>query len=313
MENFTNPTDKMPVIDAIGDFLIHLSGERRLSAKTIDAYQRDLSGFFTFVTRHLGKSIVLGDLAALSIRDFRSFIAFRRSGPRGISASAIGRQLSTLRTFFRYIKRRWGIENDAIALLKGPRAKRPMPKPLANAQTEKIIAQIRQSDSRPWVAARDTAVMMLLYGAGLRISEALSLNADDFPFGESLTIVGKGKKSRIVPILPVINTAVADYIQLCPFALDPGTPLFRAIRGGPLGPRPIQASMQTLRSALGLPQSATPHALRHSFATHLLASGGDLRTIQELLGHASLSTTQVYTDVETSKLLAIHRAAHPRA
>ncbi|HHL42492.1 MAG TPA: tyrosine recombinase XerC [Hellea balneolensis] len=303
----------MPISDAIGLFLSHLHAERRLSPKTIDAYHRDLQGFVQFLSHHYARALRLEDMAKVKIGDFRSYIAFRRSGDTPIGTASLARQLSALRTFFRYIKRRWDIKNDAISMLRGPKGQKTLPKPLAPVATQTLIEQSRTSDERPWVAARDTAVLLLLYGAGLRISEALSLCGRDYPLGQTLAITGKGGKTRLVPLLPVIRNAAQTYVRLCPYELGAEQPLFRAIRGGPLGPRAIQAKMQHLRSTLGLPQSATPHALRHSFATHLLAGGGDLRTIQELLGHASLSSTQIYTDVDSTALMAVHKAAHPRA
>jgi integrase/recombinase XerC len=198
-------------------------------------------------------------------------------------------------------------------LIKGPKAKKRLPKPISVIASKELLEASATSDSRPWVAARDTAVLTLLYGSGLRISEALSLTINDYPLGESLRMTGKGDKTRLVPILPVVAEAVHAYVELCPFVFETGSPLFRGIKGGKLGPKAIQDKIRLLRAALGLPETTTPHALRHSFATHLLAGGGDLRTIQELLGHASLSTTQVYTDVDAAGLLKTHARAHPRA
>lgn len=303
----------MYAADSLNVFLTHLKGERRMADKTIEAYQRDISAFLGFLPAHLGKTIQLKHLAKLSASDFRSYLAHRRLGPDGLSSSSLARNLSALRTYFRYIERRWDIKNDAIGLIKGPRAKQRLPKPISVAASQDLIAETARSDARPWVAARDTAVLTLLYGAGLRISEALSLNANDIPLGESLRITGKGDKTRLVPILPVVNEAIEAYMRLCPHILQADSPLFRGIKGGKLGPKAIQDKIRLLRSALGLPETTTPHALRHSFATHLLAGGGDLRTIQELLGHASLSTTQVYTEVDAASLLKVHAGAHPRA
>ena len=299
--------------DALKLFLAHLGGERRLASKTVEAYQRDLSVFFGFMTNHKGRTLGLNDLAAISITEFRSYMAGRRRGSDGLSPASLARNLSALRTFFHYVERRWDIKNDAIGLIKGPRLAKRLPKPISIEASKELLAETAISDKRPWVAARDTAVLTLLYGAGLRISEALSLRVSDTPFSDSVRMLGKGGKTRLVPLLPIISEAVETYMSLCPFALAPDDFLFRAIRGGPLGPRPIQAKIRVLRGALGLPETTTPHALRHSFATHLLAGGGDLRTIQELLGHASLSSTQVYTDVDAASLMRIHSAAHPRA
>lgn len=303
----------MRALEALNIFLAHLQGERRLSDKTVEAYQMDIAGFLGFLTTHLGKSVNISDLRQLSTTDFRSYLAHKRSGPAGLSSASLARHLSAIRTFYRYLERRWDVKNDAIGLIKGPKAKKRLPKPISVVASKELLDATTTSDKRPWVAARDTAVLTLLYGAGLRISEALSLTVNDHPLGESLRMTGKGDKTRLVPILPVVAEAVRAYVDLCPIALGTGSPLFRGIKGGKLGPKAIQDKIRLLRSALGLPETTTPHALRHSFATHLLAGGGDLRTIQELLGHASLSTTQVYTDVDAASLMKIHAKAHPRA
>jgi len=299
--------------DALKLFLGHLLGERRLAEKTIEAYQRDIASFLGFLTSHKGVNPDLRLLASLTTMDFRSYLAYRRSGADGLSSTSLARNLSAIRTFYRYIERRWSFKNDAIGLIKGPKAKKRLPKPISVVASRDLLEATANSDDRPWVSARDTAVITLLYGAGLRISEALSLTVDEVPLGDSLRITGKGGKTRLVPILPVINDAIETYIELCPFVLEAGSTLFRGIKGGALGPKAIQNKVRLLRSALGLPETTTPHALRHSFATHLLAGGGDLRTIQELLGHASLSTTQVYTDVDAAGLMNVHAKAHPRA
>ena len=222
--------------------------------------------------------------------------------------------LSAIRTFHRWLDRRCGMANDALALVRGPRVKPGAPRPVTEDQARGLITEAAEDiDRDDWEAARDEAVLTLLYGCGLRISEALSLRRADAPLRDSIRIVGKGSKERVVPVLPVVREAVDAYVAALPFALSPDEPLFRAHRGGPLGPRPVQALMQRLRGRLGLPDSATPHALRHSFATHLLGAGADLRSIQELLGHASLSTTQRYTAVDAAGLLSIYAKAHPRA
>ena len=294
-------------------FLEHLRGERRLANNTVLSYQRDLAAFLGFLGTHLGRDICLGDLRQITITDFRSYMAKRRRGPEGISPSSLARNLSTLRMFFRYIERRWDIENNAVGLIRGPRLAKRLPKPISADASKELLSYTATSDNRPWIAARDTAVLTLLYGAGLRISEALSLTGAHIDLPDSLTITGKGGKTRLVPILPVVQKAISEYAAFCPHALLKAGPLFRAVRGGPLRPETIQAKIRHLRGALGLPETTTPHALRHSFATHLLAGGGDLRTIQELLGHASLSSTQVYTDVDAASLIKTHRNAHPRA
>lgn len=303
----------LPATEALRLFLAHLSGERRLADKTVEAYQRDIAGFLGFMSEHMGERLTLKSLASVGAMDFRSFLAFRRRGDKPLSAASLARELSALRTFYRYLDRRWGVENSALNLIKGPKAKKPIPKAVSLSGAKDITSIEMQLDERPWVKARNVAVMMLLYGAGLRISEALSLTGEHAKLGESLVVTGKGDKTRLVPLLPAIAEAVADYVRLCPWILEADKPLFRAIRGGALSDRQVRADMQFLRGALGLPESATPHALRHSFATHLLAGGGDLRTIQQLLGHESLSTTQRYTDVDVAALRRVHKEAHPRA
>jgi len=308
----TDPKNMAPDY-VLAKFCAHLRGERRLADKTVEAYQRDISTFLGFIVGHLGRPIKLGDLAALSIRDFRSYLAHRRRGTNGLSASSLARNLSSLRMFFRYIERNWNLKNDALDLIRGPKVSKPLPKPISIQASQELIKTVDTMDPRPWIAARDTSVILLMYGAGLRISEALSVKVSDLPLRDSIQITGKGNKDRLVPLLPIIGQAVENYAKLCPFVLSARDALFRGVRGGPLGARTVQKSMVVLRSALGLPESVTPHALRHSFATHLLAGGGDLRTIQELLGHASLSSTQIYTDVDASSLMKIHASAHPRA
>lgn len=294
-------------------FLEHLRGERRLAENTVQSYQRDLASFIGFLNIHLGHETTLGDLGHITITDFRSYMAKRRRGVDGLSASSLARNLSTIRVFFRYVERRWDIKNDAVSLIRGPRLAKRLPKPISANASKELLAFTATSDNRPWIAARDTAVLTLLYGAGLRISEALSLTGEHATLPDTLVIKGKGGKSRIIPILPVIQHAITDYVKLCPHLLLKEAALFKAVRGGPLRAESIQAKTRLLRGALGLPETTTPHALRHSFATHLLAGGGDLRTIQELLGHASLSSTQVYTDVDAASLIKAHSAAHPRA
>jgi len=305
----------MPITQALSLYLDHLRGERRLAAKTVEAYQRDLASFFGFLVDHLGGAIELERLAALKPTDFRAYMAYRRRGENGLSSASLARNLSALRSFFRYIARRWDIKVDAIDLIRPPRVGKRLPKPISVSASKDLLEKVAipNTGEKPWIAARDTAVITLLYGAGLRISEALSLTGSDYPLGDSLMIKGKGGKTRLVPILPVISRAIENYVELYHMPIAPDELLFRAVRGGPLGPRPIQAKIRLLRGPLGLPETTTPHALRHSFATHLLAGGGDLRTIQELLGHASLSSTQVYTDVDAASLMKIHSAAHPRA
>lgn len=297
------------------DWLAHLAAERRLSPKTLEAYARDLGQFTTFLAEHLGTAPSVAGIAALKPVDLRAFLGQRRRD--GIGNRTLMRQLAALRSFARFGERTGRLTAAAFAAARGPRIGKGLPRPL-----EAVAAKaVTQADSRAgeeraqWILARDAAVLSLLYGSGLRISEALSLSRSQAPrsAGDTLTVVGKGNKTRMVPVLPVVVTAIAEYLALCPWRLPPEGPLFVGAKGGPLSPRIIQLAVEGLRGSLGLPSSATPHALRHSFATHLLGRGGDLRAIQELLGHASLSTTQIYTRIDSARLLAAYDAAHPRA
>lgn len=304
------------LVEAGRSWLAHLSDERGLAVKTREAYGRDLAQFLAFLAQHLGKLASLSDLASLEPRDFRAFLAARRA--QGVESRSLARSLSGLRTFFRFLEKRGLAKNDAVMALATPKIAHSVPKPLGVGKAKAVVGQTRAGEApatREWVVARDTAVLTLLYGSGLRISEALGLDMRDAPVKgrDVLRIVGKGGKERVVPVLPVAQAAVQHYLDLCPFPRKPDAPLFVGVRGDRLSPRIIQLLMARLRGALGLPESATPHALRHSFATHLLGHGADLREIQELLGHASLSTTQVYTEVDSSHLLKVYRAAHPRA
>ena len=309
-----------PAVNAvIRDWRQWLAHERRISAHTLDAYLHDLDGFLRFVAEHLGHAPGLRDLGRLSAQDFRGWLA-RRAG-QGLARTSTARAMSTLRNFFRYLERRGLAANAAIGGVRAPRVPKSVPKALAVEDALETVAATEEMAPAPWIAKRDAAVLLLLYGSGLRIGEALGLQrrqvavlAADEKAGEATLIVtGKGGKQRLVPVLPVVAEAVADYLRHCPFALDDGGPLFVGRRGKRLAARVVQRQMQKARLLLGLPETATPHALRHSFATHLLAGGGDLRTIQELLGHASLSTTQRYTDVDTGRLRAVYDDAHPRA
>ena len=294
-------------------WLASLARERRLSALTVEAYERDTRQFLQFLTGHCGGPPGLADVAALKPADLRSFLAHRRNG--GAGARTLGRGLAGIRSFLRFLEKR-GLANAAgAAALRAPRQPKSLPKPLNAADARRVVSASEQLAEEPWIAARNAAVLTLLYGCGLRISEALGLKGGDLTAasGSVLRISGKGGKMRLVPVLPAAFQAIADYRRLCPFHLAAGEPLFRGARGGPLVAAIVQREMQKLRAALDLPQTATPHALRHSFATHLLGRGGDLRAIQELLGHSSLSTTQIYTGVDTARLLEAYDAAHPRA
>jgi integrase/recombinase XerC len=299
------------ISDAFANWRLWLQTEKRASPHTIDGYSRDLAGFFAFLTDHLGGLAGLKDLHELRPADFRAWLAARRGS--GLTATSNARALSTLRGFFRWLDRQDLVHNAHVATLRTPKLPHAVPKPLSIDDATRAIDEIGSFADEPWVKARDAAVLSLLYGCGLRIDEALSLNRDVLPLGETLTVTGKGRKTRIVPLLPVVMAGIADYVTRCPFQPGRNGPLFVGVRGGRLHAGIVQTGMRRLRAALGLPETATPHALRHSFATHLLARGGDLRAIQELLGHASLSTTQRYTQVDAERLLEVYNAAHPRA
>ncbi|MFS2155077.1 tyrosine recombinase XerC [Rhizobium sp. Rhizsp42] len=293
-------------------WLQSLAGERRLSQHTLDAYERDTRQFLTFMTGHLAGPTTLNDIEALRPADFRAFLAARRRD--GTGARSLGRNLAGLRSLLRYLEKKGLVNAAGAGAIRSPKQPKSLPKPLSDTQAVTVVSNEAQLHEEPWIAARDAAVMTLLYGCGLRISEALDLLPGDItPGATTLRITGKGNKTRLVPLLPVVFEAVDRYRKLCPYHLTADQPLFRGARGGKLQQAIIQRTMRTMRSAFGLPETATPHALRHSFATHLLAGGGDLRTIQELLGHASLSTTQVYTGVDASRLLDVYDRAHPRA
>jgi integrase/recombinase XerC len=297
----------------IGRWLGYLGAERRMSPKTLEAYARDVGQFLDFLSQHLGGAPSLKALARLSPADVRAFMAARRS--EGLSSRSLMRVMAGTRSFARFLERNGKGKVGALSAVRAPKIGKTLPKPLAIAAAKRISdTDLREGEARePWVIARDAAVLGLLYGSGLRISEALSLKRKDFSKRDAITVTGKGNKTRMVPVLRQVAKLVADYIALCPIDLPADGALFVGTRGGPLSPRVVQLAMATLRGALGLPDTATPHALRHSFATHLLARGGDLRAIQELLGHASLSTTQIYTAVDSERLLEVYASAHPRA
>jgi integrase/recombinase XerC len=296
---------------AIGLWTAWLAGERRASAHTIAAYGRDLALFLDFLTDHLGESPSLAALDTLRPADFRAYLA--RRAQHHAERSSLARGLSVLRNFIRFLQRRRLVSTTALTALRSPKLPASVPKPLTVDDAASAVDSIGDLARSGWQAKRDVAILALLYGCGLRLSEALGLCRGEAPLSETLVITGKGRKQRQLPVLPAVRTAVAEYLAACPYAPPKDGPLFVGARGGPLAPRLVQLQMQALRERLGLPETATPHALRHSFATHLLGAGGDLRAIQELLGHASLSTTQRYTAVETERLFAIYDAAHPRA
>jgi len=288
-----------------------LTAERRASSHTVDAYSRDLAAFLTFLTDHLGDEPDVAALGSLKPADFRAYLAHRNA--LGISRSSMARGMSTLRNFFKFLERQNILHNPAVGAVKTPRLPKSVPKALGETDAVDAIRAIGETHDEPWLAARDTALMLLLYGCGLRIGEALSLTCGDLPTGDTLRVTGKGRKQRIVPVLPAVKDALKAYRKLCPFTPEKDAPLFVGARGKPLNPGVVQRQVRLVRAVLGLDETATPHALRHSFATHLLAKGGDLRTIQELLGHASLSTTQRYTAVDAAHLTKVYRRAHPRA
>ena len=299
----------------IDDWQRWLKHERRASPHTLAAYRRDLAAFLSFLSGHLGKPACLADLAILARADFRAWLAARSAAE--LQASSTARALSVVRNFFRYLARHERVGNAVLSTVRTPRLPRAVPKALTAAEAAEAVDAVGDPGDTPWIARRDTAVLALLYGCGLRLGEALALNRRDAPRsrGEeiaTLVVMGKSRKQRAVPVLPAVAAAIEDYLAACPYDGDGETPLFRGARGARLSPRLVQLRLQQLRARLGLPDSATPHALRHSFATHLLAGGGDLRAIQELLGHASLSTTQRYTEVDSAALLAIYDKAHPR-
>jgi integrase/recombinase XerC len=300
----------------VAQWLAHLGAERRMSPKTLEAYQRDAGQFLGFLAEHLGGAPSLKQLAKIAPQDVRAFMASRRAA--GIGGRSLMRNLAGARSFARFLERNGKGKVAALAAVRAPKVAKTLPKPLALAGAKRMTdADERLGEERaPWIFARDAAALALLYGSGLRISEALGLRRSEMPApgaGDAITVLGKGGKSRMVPVLPQVLELIAEYVLLCPYDLSPNGPLFVGARGGVLSPRILQLTMARLRGGLGLPDTATPHALRHSFATHLLSRGGDLRAIQELLGHASLSTTQIYTAVDTDRLIEVYRNTHPRA
>ncbi|HMN72198.1 MAG TPA: tyrosine recombinase XerC [Rhodoblastus sp.] len=299
----------------VDGWLTHLAGERRMAKLTLDAYARDLRQFLDFVAERAGGRVALADLAELAQADARAFLAARREA--GAGSRSLLRGLAGVRSFLRFLEREGHAKIAAFDTVRTPKTARRLPKALTVGEARDLAdADSRAGEARPpWVLARDAAVLALLYGCGLRISEALGLTRTDAPIGrrDTVTVRGKGGKTRSTPVIAPVRQAVESYLDLCPYQLAPEGPLFVGARGGPLSPRVIQLAVERMRGALGLPDTATPHALRHSFATHLLGRGGDLRSIQELLGHASLSTTQIYTAIDTKRLLSAYQSAHPRA
>lgn len=296
---------------ALAEWLDGLSALGGASGNTRRAYAADVGRYLAFLAEHRGGAEGLGPLARPEPADLRAFMASERA--RGVSARSLARALSAVRGFHRWLAERRGLDATAALAARGPKYRRRLPRPLDETGARAVIETVAAEPAEPWVAARDAAVITLLYGCGLRVSEALALTGEALPLGQSLRVLGKGGRERVVPLLPAARAAVERYVALCPYPPAPGAALFRGVRGGPLGQRQVARAMEGARHRLGLPATATPHALRHSFATHLLSSGGDLRAIQELLGHASLATTQVYTGVDAARLMAAYEAAHPRA
>ena len=297
--------------DALSKWLDELRAVRGAAENTLTAYRGDVTEFISFMTLHKADPQGLAALARLSVTDMRAWMAHTRAD--GTSARSLARKLSSVKAFYRWLAERKGYEPTAVLSVRAPKYQKKLPRPLAEDAARTLIDTIELQSQEPWIASRDVAVVTLLWGCGLRISEALSVKGSDMPLSSSLRIAGKGGKERIVPVLPAARSAVAEYIDLCPYDLESDAPIFRGARGGPLGPGAIQKVMARTRMQLGLPASTTPHAMRHSFATHLLNAGGDLRAIQELLGHASLSTTQAYTAVDTARLMEVYARAHPKA
>lgn len=311
-DSAVRPTTDSETRATIARWLDHVGAVRSGSAHTRAAYERDIRQLTAFLARQAGRTIGLADLEALTIRQVRGFLASRRA--EGAESRTLSRTISALRTFFRWLEHDEILKNRVLLQVAGPRVPHTLPRPLTISAAKDLVDP-GPAAAIDWIVARDTAVLLLLYGSGLRISEALGLSIRDAPseLRDMLRITGKGGRERLVPVLPLAIEAIAFYRRLCPYPLEPDGALFRGAKGGPLSPRIVQLAMQRAREQMGLPPTATPHALRHSFATHLLAAGADLRQIQELLGHASLSTTQVYTDVERDRLLAVYDGAHPRA
>ncbi len=297
--------------DALQDWLARRAALDGASTHTIEAYRQDVAGFLGFLAGHLGGAAGVSQLGTITQSDMRAWMASARS--EGISARSLARKLSAVKSFARWLAEREGFDISAILAARAPKYSRSLPRPISSDAAREVIATVPMQSRTDWAGLRDAAVVTLLYGCGLRISEALGLTGRDLPLGEALRIHGKGGRMRLVPVLPAAQKAMAAYLRACPHAMTPDAPVFRGIRGGPLNRRHIAQVLESVRLQLGLPASATPHALRHSFATHLLAAGGDLRAIQELLGHASLASTQVYTAVDATRMMDVYDAAHPRA
>ncbi len=297
--------------DALERWLSELAAVGGRSPNTVEAYRTDVLSFLAFLQEYEGDTLGTGHLARLTTRTMRAWMAHERG--RGLSARSLARALSAVKNFVSWMAEREGFDPSAVLMTRSPKLQKKLPRPLAEDAARAMIDTVELQSTTDWIARRDMAVVTLLYGCGLRISEALSLAGRALPLGETMRITGKGNKERLVPVVPAARRAMEGYLDACPFDITPDSPVFRGARGGPLNPRLIQKVMEKARAQLGLPATATPHAMRHSFATHLMNAGGDLRAIQELLGHASLSTTQAYTAVDTARLMEVYDAAHPRA
>ncbi len=296
--------------DALARWLESLKALRGASDNTLDAYRRDVTDFLSFITLHHGGAQGLGPLSRITVSDMRAWMAQVRG--TGVSPRSLARKLSAVKSFYKWLAEREGIDPTAVLATRAPRFQAGLPRPLDEDSARTMMETVELQSPKDWIAARDLAVITILYGCGLRVSEALDVDAGQVPLGDALRVRGKGGRERIVPVLPMMGDVVGRYVRACPYDLSPGTPLFRGARGGRLSPRQVQKVTQQARMQLGLPASVTPHAMRHSFATHLLNAGGDLRAIQDLLGHASLSTTQAYTAVDTARLMDVYKKAHPR-
>lgn len=293
-------------------FLDYLGAERRAATRTLAIYDHALISYLGFLEQHRAGAFFSADLGLVTAAEIRAWLAHLRKKDPPLSARTLSLYLSAMRSFHKFLDRRYDLNNPQIALVQGPRLGPTLPRPITEDQAKGLIEEVSQTDKDDWQVARDQAVLTLLYGCGLRISEALSLQMKDIPLGSTWRVTGKGGKTRLVPILDIVRERINTYVRLLPYGLGPDEPVFRAPRGGPLSARHVAATVQDLRGRLGLPDTATPHALRHSFATHLLGSGADLKSIQDLLGHASLSTTQRYTDVDAARLLEAYAKAHPK-
>lgn len=297
--------------DALSAWIDHLRAVDGRASATISAYNRDVGDFLLFISQHHGEQTGIGTLSKLTISDMRAWMARERAG--GISARSLARKLSSVKSFLRWLSNREAFDATAALSVRAPKFQAKLPRPVSPDAARALLDLAEAQSPTPWIGARDVAVLTLLYGCGLRISEALSLRGGDAPLPEVLRITGKGGKERVVPVIAPARAAVDAYLRACPFAKTDDAPLFRGSRGGALSARVVQGVMQSCRMQLGLPSTATPHALRHSFATHLLSAGGDLRAIQDLLGHANLSTTQAYTAVDGAHLMEVYDKTHPRA